>query len=105
MATLPKSRYEAELARTRAALADDEQLKKLEAATRDLEREMQGRYPRLHLSNEQILASQRAARAKHKDEPEFKALIKQTADAVRAEREYVLEKEPRLLELLEEASN
>ena len=50
---------------------------------------MRQAFPELSVTNEDIQAAQRAARKKLANQPEFKNLVKQTAQAVKAERDYV----------------
>ena len=53
-------------------------------------------HPQLFVTDEQIRVKQRKAREQLKKDPAFKALLKQTADAVHAERQYLFEQEPQL---------
>ena len=54
------------------------------------------------MNNEDIQAAQRAARKKLANQPEFKELIKETAQAVHAERDYLVNRYPTLQQLHKE---
>lgn len=69
--------------------------------TKTLEDSMLKQYPHLFITNEEIQDKSRVARSKRNSDPEFKALLKKTSVAVRAEREYLYTIEPRLKELEE----
>ncbi len=91
--------YKAALERTRLKFAKDSAFASLVARREQLEREQQTRYPQVFRSNQEFLGESRAARLRRNNEPEFRELLRRTADAVNAERAYLFEREPALEKL------
>jgi hypothetical protein len=70
------------------------------AANREImERKMRSRYPYLEKSDQELLSESRLARSKVADTPDFKQATRAVAEAVRKEKEVVME-EARELEIV-----
>lgn len=88
--TLPKGQYAAAFERLRREHQKDAQYQLLVKERQAGEEQLRQAYPQLFVSNQQIQSGQRAARKKLANETAFKTLIKETSQAVHAEREYVI---------------
>ena len=97
LSSSPEAQFALELAKCRRdATAGDPAFAKLLAATAASEAAFTKAYPKIHITDEALIAEGRAARAAAHSNPGFKALIKATGQAVRTEKAYVYEAEPRL---------
>ena len=96
---LPSTDYKAALERTRQRYITDTDYLLIMRKIEQAEQQFKDTYPRLFITNEEILAAQQAARRNLSDTLDFKAVIKATATAVRAEREYLLSADAELMEL------
>ena len=99
---LPPTQFEAALEGARRKLADNPQLKALEQAEKQSEKALRRQYPRLFVTDAKILQQQRAARQRREADEAFRAVVRQTTDAFRAQQDYLHDAEPRLRELLAE---
>ncbi len=88
--TLPRNEFASAFERLRRKHEKDAAYLALIRERQAREQQLQQTYPRLFLTNKEIQAAQRAARKKLANEPEFKTLIKETAEAVREQRDYVI---------------
>ena len=96
---LKTSAYEAEFEKTRLKVAADAEYQRLERHLGELERQLEEEYPKLYITNSQILAEQKKARLELKTDPQFMALIKVTGDLARSELDYRHATNPELKEL------
>jgi len=96
---LKMSVYESEFEKARREAEEDAAYQNLERHQRELEAQMQAKYPKLYITNSQIQAEQKKARLVLKTDPQFKALIKVTGDLARAELDYRHATNPELKEL------
>ena len=93
--------YKFELEKSRRQHVNNPQFIAVLNKTKSLEDSITKMYPHLFVTNEEIRDKGRAARSKHNNEHEFKALLNKTSVAIKAEREYLYTIEPRLKELEE----
>ena len=100
--SLSPNQYAAAFERVRRKHEQDPQYLKLVQQRKTREQQQREMFPALFVTNEQIQAAQRAARKKLANQSEFKQLIKETAEAVQAEREYLFNSNPILRELHKE---
>ena len=91
LAELPKNQLAAAFERVRRKYQKEAPYLALVRERESREKEMEEAFPQLFVTNEQIQAGQRAARKKLADNEQFKTLIKATSEAVKAERDYVLD--------------
>jgi seryl-tRNA synthetase len=99
LTALKMSVYEAEFEKTRRQIAGDAEYQTLEQHQRELEQQLQEKYPKLYITNSEIQAQQQKARLGLKTDLQFKALIKVTGDLARAELDYRHAANPELKEL------
>lgn len=99
---LPPNQYAVAFERVRRKHQQNPQYLKLVQQREAREQQQRQTFPALFVTNEQIQATQRAARKKLADQPEFKKLIKETAQAVQDEREYLFDSNPVLRQLHKE---
>ena len=100
----PPGQIEAAVERIRIKVQQTDDYLALVASREQLERDLQKKYPRLFTTDQEILQSQRDARKRRSSDGKFRAQLKATAAAVRAEREYLENASPNLKELSEEAA-
>ena len=100
--TLPPNQYAVAFERVRRKHQQDPQYLKLVQQREAREQQQRQTFPALFVTNQEIQATQRAARKKLADQPEFKKLIKETAQAVQDEREYLFDSNPVLRQLHKE---
>jgi hypothetical protein len=91
LAELPKNQLAAAFERVRRKYQKEAPYLALVRERESREKEMEEAFPQLFVTNEQIQAGQRAARKELADNEQFKTLIKATSEAVKAERDYVLD--------------
>ena len=99
LTAMKMSIYEAEFEKTRRKVAGDAEYQALERHQRELEAQMQAKYPKLYITNSEIQAQQKIARMELKSDAQFIALIKATGDLARAELDYRHAKNSELKEL------
>jgi hypothetical protein len=87
---LPEVRYHAALAEAREKSREATALQLIVANRQVMETRMSARYPHLAKGDQELLSESRAARAKVADTPAFKQVTRAVAEAVRAEKEAVL---------------
>ena len=100
--TLPASRYAAEFEHRRKRLSGDRGYADLLLRQTEAELAIQKAFPMLFLTNEQIQAKQREARAELKSNPEFQQMLKDVASLVQAEMQYRHQHNPELKALWEQ---
>jgi len=88
--TLPANEFAVAFERVRRKHQQDPQYLSLVKDRETREEQQRQAFSALFVTNEEIQAAQRAARKKLADQPEFKEQVKQTAQAVQAERDYLL---------------
>ncbi|MEO2020779.1 MAG: hypothetical protein ABGX05_03055, partial [Pirellulaceae bacterium] len=91
LATLPKNQLAAAFERVRRKYEKEAPYLALVRERQSRQEKMEQAFPQLFVTNEQIQATQRAARKELANNEQFKALVKATSDAVKAERDYVLD--------------
>ena len=96
---LPEARYHAALAEAREKSKETTAFKLVAANREIMERKMRSRYPYLEKSDQELLSESRLARSKVADTPDFKQATRAVAEAVRKEKEVVME-EARELEIV-----
>lgn len=96
---LPEARYHAALAEAREKSKETTALQLVTANREIMERKMRSRYPHLEKSDQELLSESRLARSKVANTPNFKLATRAVAEAVRKEKEVVME-EARELEIV-----
>ncbi len=99
LAELPKNQLAAAFERVRRKYQKEAPYLALVRERESREKQMQEAFPQLFVTNEQIQAGQRAARKELADNEQFKTLVKATSEAVKAERDYVLDRSEALQRL------
>jgi arylsulfatase A len=100
--TLPKNELAAAFERARQKHQKEAQYQALVKERETREQQMRQAFPELSVTNGEIQAAQRAARKKLANQPGFKKLIQETAQAVHAERDYLINRYPTLQQLHKE---
>ena len=96
---LPSTHYKAAVERVRQRhLTDTDYMQHMEQVAQ-AEQQIKDTDPRLFITDQEIRSAQRAARKSLSDTPEFKAAVKGTSAAVRAERDYLLSMNAELFKL------
>jgi len=98
---LPVSQYRAALERVRVeAMKKDSGFRLLVAQREKLEKDLQKAYPQLNVSNEDVVEGRRKTHVRlRKTDPAFVKLQNEIGQAWRARSDYLLEVEPRLVQL------
>ena len=98
---LPASQYRAALERVRVeATKKDSGFRLLVAQREKLEKDLQKAYPQLNVSNEDVVEGRRKTHVRlRKTDPAFVKLQNEIGQAWRARSDYLLEVEPRLVQL------
>ncbi|MFP6765006.1 MAG: sulfatase/phosphatase domain-containing protein, partial [Planctomycetaceae bacterium] len=104
IADRPSGRIEAAVERIRLKVRQADDYLALISSRERLERDLQKKYPRLFVTDQEILQAQREARTRRNSDQEFRAQLKATAAAVRAEREYLETVDSKLKKLSAEAA-
>ena len=96
---LPPSQYAVALERARSGQKKNAEFLQLSADLAKLEDVLSQRFPKLFVTDRQILEKHRKARRRRSNEDRFKAQLKATGDAVRAEKDYLFSRDPDLKRL------
>ncbi len=96
---LPDSRRKREVERLRRQHRGDPEFQNRVAAHAEAQQRLQQAYPQLFVTNEEISANRKQQREAMKDDPEFKRMVRQRADAYRAQQAYLFQHDSKLDQL------
>jgi hypothetical protein len=99
VADLPDSRRLREIERLRERFQDDVRYQKLVEQRDARQQQLENRYSKLFVTNEEITASRKERRKAMEGDPAFRKLVDQRAMAWRAQQAYLLEHDELLGEL------
>lgn len=99
VADYPNSRKKAALERLRRQHRESAGYQQLLAIAQAAQKKLETAYPQVFISDQDINLSRKAEHRQLKDNPEYKKLQKQRADAYRAQQDYLFANDQRLAEL------
>ena len=102
---LPSNRKKAAIDQQKPTYADAPGLRILIEAAEQAQAELEAEYPRLFITDEEINARKKAASDAVRNDPDYKRLSKDRADAYRAQQDYLLNNDAELKRLTERLSD
>ncbi len=102
LAELPSNRKKAELDRVRKQFNDHPHLKELVAVSEAAATRLEGQYPELFMTDEEMTVLKKEAHARLREQPDFQQWVKRRADAYYAGRDYLQTQDAELVRLGEQ---